>query len=730
MAIEVERLIATLEARLDKYEKGMAKALGTTDRTFKKIEHRGARMEANLAKLGGNAMAGFVRGMGAVGLAIGGTALLDLTGQFTDLSSRVELASGSIERGAAVMDRLSAIARRTYSSLTQTAESWLLNSTALKELGFSTQQQLDLTEALNNSLVISATRGDKAKSVMDAWSKAMAGGALRGDDLNTIIQSGGRLAEALAASMGVSVNQLRKLGSDGKITTEVMFGVTSQLEKLRAEADRMPATASDGFVLLGNAVMRFVGEADKAVGSSSALATAIIGIADAVDRIRESEQFGEALRGLGDEIGKTLSGTQRDFENIRKALDYLANTDVGDTFGAIWDSISGAGAERTKRVLGDIEGQFWELVNAAHALSGPDISVGLQTLTEALIDNKIGAEAAKKQLVEIGAANPDLTPIIGRLYALVETLAAVRDGSYAAAVAVSAIPQGPARGRGGPRRALDRVDLTDDGGLKPPPVDQGAIDAAQKRADAVKALVANLVFEQQQLGRTSAEQDLYNQLKSVGVTRESEFGQQIEAALTPLQQQQELLRQNAEAAQFFGDIAKDALSTFVSDLQQGKSAAEALSNVLGNLANKLLNSGLDKLTSSLFGAFTGGGATGGVMGNGLWGSAIFGGARASGGPVSAGKAYLVGERGPEMIVPRSAATVVPNQTLVAANGNGARGPVVNNVYNYGSDDVRTQKNGSGGIDVIVGEAKRQIYRDMADGKLRSLGVAGSPRRRS
>jgi len=33
--------------------------------------------------------------------------------------------------------------------------------------------------------------------------------------------------------------------------------------------------------------------------------------------------------------------------------------------------------------------------------------------------------------------------------------------------------------------------------------------------------------------------------------------------------------------------------------------------------------------------------------------------RASGGPVSAGQPYLVGERGPELIVPASDATVIP-----------------------------------------------------------------------
>lgn len=40
-------------------------------------------------------------------------------------------------------------------------------------------------------------------------------------------------------------------------------------------------------------------------------------------------------------------------------------------------------------------------------------------------------------------------------------------------------------------------------------------------------------------------------------------------------------------------------------------------------------------------------------------------ARADGGPVQAGKPYLVGERGPELIVPQQAGTVIPNHQLPA-----------------------------------------------------------------
>lgn len=48
---------------------------------------------------------------------------------------------------------------------------------------------------------------------------------------------------------------------------------------------------------------------------------------------------------------------------------------------------------------------------------------------------------------------------------------------------------------------------------------------------------------------------------------------------------------------------------------------------------------------------------GGVIDN------VFGGARAMGGPVSAGKSYLVGERGPELFTPSGSGNIVPNSAM-------------------------------------------------------------------
>lgn len=242
---------------------------------LQKTEATAARLQSTIAKA-----------FGVIGAAALLRELASLTSAWTDLNSRILLATGSQEAAEEGMARLSEIARRTYSDLQLTAESFLLNSTAMTELGYSTQDQLDYTEALNNALVVSGAKAERARQVTEALAKAMAFGALRGDELNTVIQVGGRVASALAAGLGVTTNELRTLGREGKITADsAIQALISQMGMLREEAEAMPATVGDAFVLLKNATLEYVGTVDKAVGSSAFLSSALIKVADNLDDI-------------------------------------------------------------------------------------------------------------------------------------------------------------------------------------------------------------------------------------------------------------------------------------------------------------------------------------------------------------------------------------------------------------------------------------------------------------
>ncbi len=89
-------------------------------------------------------------------------------------------------------------------------------------------------------------------------------------------------------------------------------------------------------------------------------------------------------------------------------------------------------------------------------------------------------------------------------------------------------------------------------------------------------------------------------------------------------------------------------------------------SVLADIANAAIRSGLNALGG---GSSGGDGGSGSIGGGGLLSlvTALFGvPGRATGGPVSPGRAYVVGERGPELFVPTSSGTVA------ASPGGGAR----------------------------------------------------------
>ena len=109
--------------------------------------------------------------------------------------------------------------------------------------------------------------------------------------------------------------------------------------------------------------------------------------------------------------------------------------------------------------------------------------------------------------------------------------------------------------------------------------------------------------------------------------------------------------------------------------------------------------GIENLLSQLFS-----GMGGGKGGGGNWlaqlGSAIFGGFRASGGPVTAGRAYVVGERQPELFVPNTSGTIIPSVNAAMSRVGSAGGGALHTTIRI---DL-TGANGDETIRRIAGEA--------------------------
>lgn len=117
----------------------------------------------------------------------------------------------------------------------------------------------------------------------------------------------------------------------------------------------------------------------------------------------------------------------------------------------------------------------------------------------------------------------------------------------------------------------------------------------------------------------------------------------------------------------------------------------------------------------------GGGAAAGIKA-GTPGARVFGrrapqvsGARALGGPVSFGKTYLVGERGPELFTPGASGRVDTNGALRTLTDNGTAAAAASNtsVSRSQSAQITVRVDGGGNAQDIAAEVERGVYRVFA-----------------
>ncbi|MCK9469045.1 MAG: tape measure protein, partial [Porticoccaceae bacterium] len=235
--------------------------------------------------------------------------VIDYADTWSDLTSRVRLSIGAHDDAGRVMGRLESIARMTYSSLENTADSFARNAFTLNALGKSTEEQLDYTEALNNALVVSGAKGQALDMVQNSLNRAMAEGTLRGTELQNVLNYGSRVAQALAEHLKVNVTELRALAAEGKITGEVIYeALVGAQEAVRAESESMPATVGDGFIQIQNSTLSLVGALDQATGASEGLSTNLLSVADGIAAIGDAVRDGSVAAGIRDIFGELESG--------------------------------------------------------------------------------------------------------------------------------------------------------------------------------------------------------------------------------------------------------------------------------------------------------------------------------------------------------------------------------------------------------------------------------------
>ncbi|MEH4929996.1 phage tail tape measure protein [Enterobacter cloacae] len=236
--------------------------------------------QINTAKASALGMAGAFAGAFATGH------LISLADEWSSVNARLKQASQSSEDFTESQRSLMEISQRTGTAFSDNASLFARSAASMREYGYSSQQVLDVTEAISTGLKLSGASTSEASSVITQFSQALAQGVLRGEEFNSVNENGDRVIRALAAGMGVARKDLKAMADQGMLTADkVVPALISQLGTMRGEFEAMPQTVSAATTKIENAFMAWVGGANEATGATSTLVAVMNTVSDNIDTV-------------------------------------------------------------------------------------------------------------------------------------------------------------------------------------------------------------------------------------------------------------------------------------------------------------------------------------------------------------------------------------------------------------------------------------------------------------
>lgn len=272
-----------VNASLDKTEKQMK----DTDAASAKLGGGMKKLTADI-KRANMESAATTRRFSALGKVIGsiigiiGTkVLIQMADQYTEMSSRVRQVTADTEEFEKVQTRLLQTANNTYRPLAEAAEVYIRTSKAIKDIGYNTDQVLDITDSFSYLLVTNAASSERATSAINAYSKAIQTGKVSSETWQSILAAMPSVVEDIANATGTTEAAIRKLGIEGKLSLEALNEALLRSKDKNLElADAMETTVGDAVVSFKNSLQVFIGKVNESSGATTGLAGTIGDLSD------------------------------------------------------------------------------------------------------------------------------------------------------------------------------------------------------------------------------------------------------------------------------------------------------------------------------------------------------------------------------------------------------------------------------------------------------------------
>lgn len=338
---------------------------------------------------------------------------------WTSAGNKIRSAAEGAGVQARSLEDLKDIADESRSSITATVDLYAKLITASSNVAKSEQEIADATSIVTKAFKASGASTQEQVASIIQLGQALGSGVLQGDELRSIREQAPLIARAIAKEFDTTVGGLKKLGEEGKLTSDRVFkAILAAGPQIERQFAKTNATIGDSFTRLKNSLTEYIGQMNETYGISKTVGNIMGALAGNIDSVANAAAAAAvvllfpgavAVAGallnpfvlLAAAIGAAAYALTEFWDELVPLEGSMAS--LGDYAGAVWDMVSEGAQSAMKSLsqLGDILNSSIQTGLAGVGVSFEDLLGYLRTFVNQAIQNFVNLKDAVE--ISLGA---------------------------------------------------------------------------------------------------------------------------------------------------------------------------------------------------------------------------------------------------------------------------------------------------------------------------------------
>jgi lambda family phage tail tape measure protein len=215
--------------------------------------------------------------------------VITLADTYNRLQNQLRVVTDSTEELNTVTDRLFDISQQTRTSFEGNIQLYQRLRIATDELGASQEELFLFTERVGQALSVFGISSEQARGALLQLSQGLQSGIFRAEEFNSILEGAFPIVQAAARGiegLDGSVGALRQRVLDGNLTSREFFeGFLAGSEEIEEQFRQTSVTIGQGFTLVGNSALGFVGRLEETVDAAGGAGQALQQLSEIIDAL-------------------------------------------------------------------------------------------------------------------------------------------------------------------------------------------------------------------------------------------------------------------------------------------------------------------------------------------------------------------------------------------------------------------------------------------------------------